>query len=279
MRVVRISGQEWFIDMKKQQTNSNINQLLEIMQRLRDPDNGCPWDIEQDFVTIAPYTIEEAYEVSDAITRNNMDDLRDELGDLLFQTVFHAQMADELGEFNFSDVVQSVCDKMTRRHPHVFADTKIKDSVAQTEAWEKQKASERRNRGSQGVLSDIPIALPATMRALKLQQRAARVGFDWPDVKPIFDKLQEEIIELQNELKAEDNHANIENEMGDILFVCINLARKLNVSPEMALTRTNKKFTTRFKHIEVALKSKGKTPETSNLQEMEQLWRQAKSKE
>jgi len=267
------------MNMKKQQSSSNINQLLEIMRKLRDPDNGCPWDIEQDFTSIAPYTIEEAYEVSDAITRNNMDDLRDELGDLLFQTVFHAQMAYELGEFNFDDVVQSVCDKMTRRHPHVFADSTIKDAAAQTGAWEKQKASERKNKGSQGVLSDIPIALPATMRALKLQERAARVGFDWPDVRPVFDKLQEEVIELQNELNGEDNQINIESEIGDILFVCINLARKLNVSPEIALTRTNKKFTSRFEHIEAILKSKGKSPETSNLQEMEQLWQQAKLKE
>jgi len=249
------------------------------MRQLRDPDNGCPWDIEQDFTSIAPYTIEEAYEVSDAITRDNMSDLRDELGDLLLQTVFHAQMADELGEFDFADVVQSVCDKMTRRHPHVFADSKIEDAAAQTGAWEKQKASERRSKGSQGVLSDIPIALPATMRALKLQERAARVGFDWPDVKPVFDKLQEEVIELQDELNGTDNQTNIESEIGDILFVCINLARKLNVSPEIALTRTNKKFTSRFEHIEAILKSKGKTPETSNLQEMEQLWQQAKLKE
>lgn len=249
------------------------------MRRLRDPDKGCPWDIEQDFISVAPYTIEEAYEVSDAIARNNMDDLRDELGDLLFQTVFHAQMAEELGEFNFADVVQSICDKMTRRHPHVFADTKIKDAEAQIASWEGQKALERKNRGSQGALSDIPVAIPATMRALKLQERAARVGFDWPDAKLVFDKLQEEIIELQNELKIDDNHVNIESEIGDILFVCINLARKLNVSPETALTNTNKKFISRFEHIEAELKSKGKSPETSSLQEMEELWTQAKLKE
>lgn len=255
---------------------TKINQLLDIMRQLRDPKKGCPWDLEQDFSTIAPYTIEEAYEVADAIARNNSDDLRDELGDLLFQVIFHAQMASELGQFDFDDIVTAVCNKMIRRHPHVFGEENIDTAQAQIDHWEQHKANERVQKGAGGILDDIPIALPATERALKLQTRAARVGFDWPDLQPVFAKLQEEITELQDGLLQNKGHEYIEKEIGDILFVCVNLARKLNVKPESALNLTNRKFIARFQYIEAELAKIGKTAETSTLDEMDALWDQAK---
>jgi tetrapyrrole methylase family protein/MazG family protein/ATP diphosphatase len=256
--------------------HANIDQLLEIMAKLRDPDNGCPWDLEQNFESIAPYTIEESYEVADAIARGNRNDLRDELGDLLFQAVFHAQMAKEEGSFDFGDVVQAVCEKMVRRHPHVFGTGKIKDAAAQTDAWEVQKARERADKGTHGLLDDIPIGLPATERALKLQSRAARVGFDWPDLAPVFAKLKEEALELKEALESQKNKEEISSEIGDILFVCVNLARKLHVNPDRALASTNQKFIDRFAYIEAELEKQGKTPAQSTLEEMDQLWDQAK---
>jgi len=261
------------------QTSSQINRLLQIMQKLRDPIDGCPWDLQQDFASIAPYTIEEAYEVADAIERENMDDLRDELGDLLLQTVFHAQLAAEAGAFGFDDVVQAVCDKMVRRHPHVFGNKKTITAAAQTRSWEQQKAKERNEKGATGLLDDIPVALPASQRAVKLQTRAARVGFDWPNLEPVFAKLQEEIEELQEVLRTDKSSIKIEKELGDILFVCMNLSRKLDVNPDAALRQTNRKFVTRFQYIEQALMKLGKTPDTSTLEEMDRLWDEAKQHE
>ncbi len=262
------------------QSSSQINQLLDIMNSLRTPKTGCPWDLEQNFASIAPYTIEEAYEVADAIDRNDMDNLRDELGDLLFQVVFQAQIAKEANLFDFDDVVEAVCDKMVRRHPHVFGTDQIADADAQTEAWEQQKSNERINKGEKSRLGDIPVGLPATLRALKIQSRAARTGFDWPDLAPVFAKLQEEMSELQEAINTNpQNIENIESELGDLLFVCINLSRKLDLNPECALNQTNHKFIRRFQYIETALAADGKTPEDVDLDEMDRLWNQAKSKE
>ncbi len=252
-----------------------MDQLVEIMARLRDPKTGCPWDLEQDFASLTPYTIEEAYEVADAIARGNKSDLRDELGDLLFQSVFYSQLAKEEGSFCFDDVVRGVCDKMIRRHPHVFGDTQIADAAAQAKAWEAQKAKERADKGEKSALSDVPVGLPATKRALKLQSRAARIGFDWPDLAPVFAKMHEEMAELQEAI-ANKNDKEIKSELGDILFVCINLARKLNVDPDQALNQTNQKFMDRFAYIEAQLQKQGKTPEQASLEEMDQLWDQAK---
>ncbi|PHR60272.1 MAG: nucleoside triphosphate pyrophosphohydrolase [Robiginitomaculum sp.] len=262
------------------QTSSQINQLLEIMHSLRTPKTGCPWDLEQNFASIAPYTIEEAYEVADAIDRKDMGDLRDELGDLLFQVVFQAQIAKEAGLFDFDDIVQAISDKMIRRHPHVFGTQKIADADAQTEAWEQQKAKERATKGEKSRLDDIPIGLPATLRALKIQSRAARSGFDWPDLSPVFAKLQEEVSELQDAINTEpQNMDDIESELGDLLFVCINLSMKFKLNPERALNQTNLKFIRRFQYIETALAADGKTPEDVTLDEMDRLWDEAKSKE
>ena len=251
--------------------------LLDIMRQLRDPESGCPWDIEQTFSTIAPYTIEEAYEVSDAIQRQDMDDLKDELGDLLFQVVFHSRMAEEAGHFNFDDVAQAICDKMIRRHPHVFADASERSAESQTIAWEEQKASERASKGQdQSLLDDLPLALPALLRASKLTKRAARVGFDWPNAEAVFDKLDEELGELKDAIKEQDQD-HIAEELGDLLFVISNLARKLKVDPEDALRSTNAKFETRFKFIEQRLDQQDRSPEEATLEEMEALWLEAKS--
>ncbi len=250
--------------------------LLEIMRALRDPKTGCPWDIEQDFASIAPYTIEEAYEVADAIDRQAWGELRGELGDLLLQSVYHTQMAQEAGLFNFEDVVNDISDKMVHRHPHVFGDeSRDKSAEQQTLDWEKIKASERAAKASSGVLDDVAIGLPALMRAVKLQKRAARVGFDWPVIDDVMDKIQEEIAELveaRDELTQED----IAEEYGDLLFVMANLGRHLNVDPEEALRAANSKFTRRFRYIEAELNKKGKRPDQSNLEEMDALWDQAK---
>ncbi len=258
-----------------------IATLLEIMRTLRDPERGCPWDVKQSFATIAPFTIEEAYEVSDAIDREDWDDLRGELGDLLLQVVFHAQMADEKGYFDFDDVVRSISEKMTRRHPHVFK-TQDQSQVATPESvretWEEIKDQERAIKRADGesILDSVPRALPALSRAVKLQSRAARVGFDWPSTAQVIDKLNEEMLELSAELVEEDNAERVLEELGDLLFVYANLARHLKVDPEAALTSTNDKFIKRFKYIERKLDAMDKSPEGSSLEEMDALWDEAK---
>ncbi|MCF2872631.1 nucleoside triphosphate pyrophosphohydrolase [Octadecabacter sp. G9-8] len=253
-----------------------MDRLLAIMRALRDPETGCPWDIEQTFATIAPYTIEEAYEVADAIERGDMDDLRGELGDLLFQSVFHAQMADDAGAFNFADVARTMSDKMVARHPHVFGDESRDKSVDQQSAdWETIKAAERAGRAEGRTLDGVAIGLPALLRALKLQKRAARVGFDWPDVGHVIDKIAEEAAEV---VEARDtlSHDALTEEVGDLLFVMANLARHLNVNPEDALRAANAKFQRRFEGVEDALALAGKTPADSDLEEMDTLWDQVK---
>lgn len=259
--------------------NGGMPRLLEIMRRLRDPETGCPWDIEQDFATIAPYTIEEAYEVADAIEREAWDELKGELGDLLFQSVFHAQMATERGLFTFDEVADTMSDKMVARHPHVFGDEdREKSAEQQTRDWETVKAAERAEKAQHGTLDGVAVGLPALLRALKLQKRAARVGFDWPDAGHVIDKIAEEAGEL---VEARDSlsQAEIEEEMGDLLFVMANLARHLGVEPEGALRAANAKFTRRFEGIEARLAEMGKRPEDSTLEEMDALWNAVKVEE
>ncbi len=259
---------------------SPIDRLLNIMAALRTPETGCPWDLEQSFATIAPYTIEEAYEVADAIAQGNLVSLKEELGDLLFQVVFHARMAEEQGAFDFNDVVQGLSDKMEARHPHVFGTHAIETAEQQTQNWEVMKAKERAAKlaDDPSLLADIPLALPALMRAEKLTKRAARVGFDWPSLNEVFEKLTEEIGETQEAI-AEGDQAHIEEEIGDVLFVLANLARKAKIDPEVALRSANAKFERRFRWIEEALQRDGKTPETSSLEEMDGLWNLAKRHE
>jgi MazG family protein len=257
--------------------SEGIDRLLEIMARLRDPDGGCPWDQEQDFQTIAPYTIEEAYEVADAIERGDHRELREELGDLLFQVVFHAQMAREAGWFGFPEVVESVCEKMIRRHPHVFGAAQVADAAEQTRAWEAHKAEERRQKAtSVSVLEGVAKGLPALTRARKLQARAARVGFDWPEVAGILDKIEEEIVELR-EAQTLGDQAAWSEEMGDLLFALVNLTRRTGVDPEGALRHANLKFERRFHYIETRLTAEGLTPEAVGLSELDRLWEEAKS--
>ncbi|MPY68508.1 MAG: nucleoside triphosphate pyrophosphohydrolase [Alphaproteobacteria bacterium] len=260
-----------------------IDALLEIMARLRDPDGGCPWDIEQDFATIVPYTIEEAYEVADAVQRGDMAALKDELGDLLLQVVYHAQMAREADAFAFHDVVEAISAKMVRRHPHVFGTAQVIDAEAQTVAWEDQKARERAKAAETGVsasvLDGVARALPALMRAEKLQKRAARNGFDWPEIAPVIEKIEEEIAELRHEIAEGGDADRLEDEIGDVIFACVNLARHLGVDPEAALRRSNDKFERRFRFVEQALVKKGKNPSTSTLTEMDALWNAAKDAE
>jgi ATP diphosphatase len=249
-----------------------LPRLLEIMRRLRDPQTGCPWDVEQSFATIAPYTIEEAYEVADAITRAAWDELKGELGDLLFQTVFHAQMASEAGLFDFDDVANGMADKMVARHPHVFGgESRDKSAEQQSRDWEALKAEERAARGASGVLDDVAVGLPALLRALKLQKRAARVGFDWTETDQVLDKLQEEAAELV-EASASHSPEEVFEEFGDLLFVMANLGRHLNLDPEAALRAANDKFTRRFRGIEARLAEMGKRPEEVSLAEMDALW-------
>ena len=257
---------------------TQINQLLEIMAKLRNPNGGCPWDLEQNFATIAPYTIEEAYEVADAIAKGDMDELKAELGDLLLQVVFHAQMASEENRFTFDDVAQSISEKMIRRHPHVFGDADIKDAAAQTENWEVIKAEERKKKKSDRTLADVPAALPALMRAQKLQARAARVGFDWPDTTGVIAKIKEELAEVEEAL-ASGNKAHTEEEIGDLLFAVTNLARFVEADAETALRGTNQKFIRRFESVEDALKARGKNIKDATLDEMEALWNEAKKQE
>lgn len=259
--------------------DGGMPRLLAIMRRLRDPDTGCPWDLEQDFDTIAPYTIEEAYEVADAIARRDWDGLLGELGDLLLQAVYHGQMAAEAGHFDFDDVVRGVADKMVARHPHVFGDqSRDKTAAQQTADWEAIKAAERAGRAQAGVLDDVALALPALMRAGKLQKRAARVGFDWPDVSHVLDKLAEESAELVAARDSADPAA-IADEFGDLLFVVVNLGRHLGVDPEAALRGTNAKFTRRFRAIEAALAAAGRTPADATLDEMDAIWTAVKRAE
>jgi len=249
-------------------------QLLEIMQRLRDPDNGCPWDTKQDFSTIAPFTIEEAYEVADAIARNNMTDLQDELGDLLFQVVFHAQMAQEQGDFSFDDVHQAICDKMIRRHPHIFADVEIEDATDQTQAWESYKAEERIQKGEHSLMDGIPAGMAELQRSVKLQKRARKAGFDWSSPEPVMDKFDEELTEMR-EAMASGNPDAMEDELGDLLFVATNLARQLDIDPGTALRRSNAKFETRFRAMEEAAGGQDGL-DALNLEAMEVLWQEIK---
>jgi nucleoside triphosphate diphosphatase len=257
---------------------SSITRLLQIMARLRDPQGGCPWDLEQTFSTIAPYTIEEAYEVADAIERDDLASLRGELGDLLFQVVFHAQMASERGAFAFDDVVAAICDKLERRHPHVFGDARIDSAAAQTVAWEEQKRLERERAGA-SVLDDVPLALPALTRANKLGKRAALVGFEWPDVAGALDKLDEELAELRTEVAGAAGEAAIGNELGDVLFCVVNVCRYLKIDPETALRGANAKFERRFSYVERRLREQGRSARESTLAEMDRLWDEGKEQE
>jgi MazG family protein len=256
-----------------------IDRLLAIMARLRDPQGGCPWDLEQNFATIAPYTVEEAYEVADAIERDNLTDLREELGDLLFQVVFHSRMAEEQNAFAFDDVVEAICGKMLRRHPHVFGEAEARTSDEQTAAWEVIKAQERATKGkAESLLDDVPAGLPAMTRAVKLSKRAASVGFVWPTIAEVMDKLHEEVGELEAEIAAGDRE-KARAELGDVLFVAANIARTLDIDPEDALRATNAKFSRRFRFIEAALRERGKSPAQSDLAEMDALWNAAKAAE
>ena len=269
--------------------SKDIARLIEIMAALRAPDTGCPWDVEQSFATIAPYTIEEAYEVADAIQRGDFEDLREELGDLLLQVVYHTRMAEEIGEFAFPDVVEAITTKMIRRHPHVFGDDEARTAGMAKGMWEKIKAEEKAEkraarlaRGAEpedngkGYLDSVPLALPALTRALKLQEKAARVGFDWGEAAPILDKIEEEIGELREALQ-QGEAASIKDEFGDTLFALVNLGRHLGLDSEAALTGTNEKFRSRFHHVQQALESSGHSLDAASLEEMEALWQQAKS--
>jgi ATP diphosphatase len=262
----------------------DIGRLIEIMAALRTPKTGCPWDLEQDFATIAPYTIEEAYEVADAIERHDLDDLCDELGDLLLQVVFHARMAQEQGAFDFADVVEAITAKMVRRHPHVFGDARDLDPQSVKELWHQIKAEEQAQRRArdkaepEGTLAGIPTALPALTRALKLQQKASKVGFDWNDPKAVLAKIREEADEIEAALDGGDTrHAAAET--GDLMFAVVNLARHLDADPEAMLRLTNQKFVRRFGSIERALEKRGKTPTQATLAEMDALWDSAKEAE
>ena len=258
---------------------TGIERLLAIMAALRDPKTGCPWDIEQDFASIAPYTIEEAHEVADAIARRAWDELPGELGDLLLQVIFHAQMADEAGMFGFADVVDSISTKMIDRHPHIFGDeSRDKSAAQQVRDWEAIKARERAAKSEKGVLDGVALGLPALTRALKLQNRAARVGFDWPGPADVLAKIAEESNELV-EAQGSADHAHLTEEFGDLLFVMANLARHLDIDPEEALRMANTKFTRRFRSIEAALAARGRRPEDSDLAEMDALWNEAKRAE
>ncbi len=260
------------------EAETELRRLLDIMAALRAPVGGCPWDVQQDFDSIAPYTIEEAYEVADAIARRDFAALPDELGDLLFQVVYHARMAEEEGRFGFADVAKAIADKMVRRHPHVFGEAASRDAGMQRAAWEEQKKAERAARAETGTLAGIPVALPALTRAQKLTARAGRVGFDWPDAAAVLDKLDEEVAELRAELPGADP-ARLADEVGDLLFVLANLARKLDLDPEACLRAANAKFARRFGHIEAALAGQGRTPGEATLEEMEALWVAAKARE
>jgi len=252
-----------------------MNRLLEVMDRLRDPENGCPWDLEQTFRSIAPYTVEEAHEVADAIEREDLDHLKDELGDLLFQVVFHSRLGREIGAFTFDDVAGAVADKLIRRHPHVFGDGPQMDAQTQTRNWEQIKAAEREKAGMSGFLDGVSSSLPPLRRAVKLQKRAGRAGFDWPDLQPVLAKIREELRELEAELDSA-NRDRMEDELGDVLFAVANLARKLDIDADSALRRTNMKFETRFRAMEQAAREAGQRFENLELDAQEELWEKAK---
>jgi ATP diphosphatase len=262
----------------------DIGRLIEIMAALRTPKTGCPWDLQQNFASIAPYTLEEAYEVADAIARNDLADLEDELGDLLLQVVFHARMAQELGAFDFGDVVEAITTKLIRRHPHVFGDERSDDPAAVKGRWEEIKVQEKQEKQKagrpateQGALAGVPVALPALTRALKLQAKASRVGFDWNDPREVLRKIREEADEIEEALDREAPAAAVE--IGDLLFAAVNLARHLRADPEDVLRQTNRKFERRFAAVESALAARGKAPQDATLAEMDALWDQAKAGE
>ncbi|MCW8830623.1 MAG: nucleoside triphosphate pyrophosphohydrolase [Gammaproteobacteria bacterium] len=260
---------------------AEIERLQDIMRALRDPDSGCPWDIKQNMQSITPYTIEEAYEIADAIERGDMHDLKDELGDLLFHVVFYAQMASEQQAFCFDDVVRAINDKLVRRHPHVFADDQAGSDEELLKAWEQQKASEREGKEKPdetgSALDGIASTLPALKWAEKIQKRAAHTGFDWDQLAPVFAKLHEEIDELKQEVAVENNHERIVDELGDVLFSCVNLSRHLDVSAEQALRQGNQKFIGRFRQMEKLIAGKGRVISDYSLAELEQQWQKAKS--
>jgi ATP diphosphatase len=257
---------------------TELERLLQLMARLRDPERGCPWDREQTYATIAPHTIEEAYEVADAIAREDWAELQSELGDLLFQVVFQAQIAGEEGRFDFADVARGIVEKMIRRHPHVFGDESYADAAEQTAAWEQIKASEKAAQPA-GVLEGIPLALPGLTRAVKLQKKAAKVGFDWGAAEPVLAKIEEEIAEIRHEIATQAPLERLVDELGDVLFAVANLARHLKLDPEAALRGTNAKFERRFRRIEAWLAEDGRSPEDSTLAEMDALWERAKAEE
>jgi nucleoside triphosphate diphosphatase len=264
--------------MKAKSDLASLAQLLDIMARLRDRERGCPWDIEQTFATIAPYTIEEAYEVADAIERNDLEELKDELGDLLFQVVFHARMAEEAGAFAFDDVARAICDKMLRRHPHVFGDQKVAGSAEQTKRWEEIKREERAPQASGGVLDDVPAGLAALTRALKLGKRAATVGFDWPEVAGVRAKVDEELAEL-DAAAASGNRDEIAAEMGDLLFSIANWCRHLTLDPETCLRSANERFSRRFRAVESDVTASGRAWSGYDAASLDALWRRAKDAE
>ena len=265
-------------------TAPDLARLLDIMARLRDPKAGCPWDVAQNFSTIAPYTIEEAYEVAEAAENGDPAALRDELGDLLLQVVFHARMAEEAGDFAFNDVARAISDQMVKRHPHVFGSASVADAAAQTVAWEEQTAQERQAKAAAAgqapsALDGVGAGLPALTRAAKLQRRAARVGFDWPALAPIFDKIEEEILELHAELDSKGNQARLADELGDLLFAVVNLARRLELDPEQALRGACRKFERRFRRIEERLAARGLSAEEAGLDALEEEWQAVKREE
>ncbi len=256
-----------------------IDRLLEIMNQLRDKEKGCPWDVEQTFASIVPYTLEEAYEVADAIEKNDMKHLREELGDLLLQVVFHAQMAKEQKLFTFDEVAQGICDKLVSRHPHVFGDAKVNSAAEQVEAWEKHKDIEKAKTGinlKSDILGGVPMSLPAMTRAVKLQKRAVRAGFDWSDIEQVFEKLDEEINELMHVMAYDDTPEGRLEEVGDIIFTCVNIARKLDVDPEEAVRFCNRKFESRFRYMQADLDAQRLRIEDASFQELNDLWDEAK---
>ena len=262
-----------------------IEKLIEIMQSLRDPDNGCPWDLEQDFQSLIPYTIEEAYEVADAIEQNNLEDIKGELGDLLFQIVFYSQLAKEQNAFDFNDVAEAISEKLTRRHPHVFSDAKIKNSKEQTKEWEKIKQQERerksiKNSSELSILDDVSRTLPSLMRSEKLQKRAAKEGFDWPDINGVLIKVHEELGEVQQELDAQpQDKEKIEEEIGDLFFSCINLSRHAGLDAEQCVRKANLKFERRFRELEKTANNKGLQVNEISTDNLEKLWQEVKSRE
>ncbi len=260
---------------------ADIRPLLELMALLRDPERGCPWDREQTFATIAPYTLEEAYEVADAVARDDPDALRDELGDLLFQVVFHARMAEEAGRFDFADVIAGLLEKMVRRHPHVFGDATVTDAEAQTRAWERHKAEERAARGAPmaSALDGVALGLPALLRADKLQRRAARVGFDWPEIDPVQAKVDEELAEVRAELDAGAPPERVAAEIGDLLFAVVNLARHARIDAEAALRGANDRFARRFHRVEAEFAGRGAALREATLAELDAAWERAKAAE